>query len=51
MRGFSAYVKGEALYVHHGSLGRGPQPMKRWPIVLILEKKPTQVYINVSMAR
>jgi len=47
---FSGYWKESALWIHHGCLGRSPAPMKRRPLVVFLEKKPTAVFNDVSMA-
>jgi hypothetical protein len=47
---FVAYVSGEKLIVHHGSLGSGPAPMKRQALVLQLERKPATVFVACSMA-
>jgi len=48
--GFTAYWKDSSLWIHHGCLGRYAAPMKRRPLVIFLEKKPTAVYNDVSMA-
>lgn len=47
---FSAYWKDSSLWIHHGCLGRSAAPMKRRPLVVLLEKKPISVYNSVSMA-
>ena len=47
---FSLYMDGVNLYVHHGSLGRGPVPMQRQPLVVELDRKPRTVYVTCSMA-
>lgn len=47
---FSAYWKDSSLWINHGCLGRRAAPMKRRPLVIFLEKKPTDVYNDVSMA-
>jgi hypothetical protein len=48
--GFSAWRANECLYVHHGSLGHFPVPMKRTALVLELDRAPKDVYISCSMA-
>jgi hypothetical protein len=46
---FSAYWKESSLWIHHGCLGRSSAPMRRHPLVVFLEKKPTAVFNDVSM--
>ncbi len=47
---FTAYMKGEELWINHFQMSRRPGLMKKWPIVIFLEKKPAKVYTNISVA-
>ena len=47
---FSAYMKGEELWINHFQMRPGPGSMKKWPIVIFLEKQPAEVHTNISVA-
>ena len=47
---FSAYMKGDEFWLNHFYLSRKPVPMKKWPVVIFLEKQPAKVYTNISLA-
>jgi hypothetical protein len=47
---FSAYMKGDELWLNHFYLSRKPVSMKKWPVVIFLEKQPAKVYTNISLA-
>mgnify|MGYP006967014877 CR=1 FL=1 len=49
--GYFAYWLDSALVIGHGSLGRYPVPMKRHPVIIFLEKEPTALFTEVSMAQ
>jgi len=49
--GFSVYSKGSELWIYHHSLGKEFGPIKRYPIILFLEKQPTNIYIDTGMAQ
>jgi hypothetical protein len=48
--GFTIYVSGDQLIVYHRCLGRSTAPMSRQPLVLLLERKPSEIYVACSMA-
>jgi hypothetical protein len=48
--GFTVYVSGDQLVVYHRCLGRSAVPMSRQPLVLQLERKPSEIYVACSMA-
>ena len=47
---FDVHFDGDDLYIVHSSLGRGPVPMRRQPLVVALPARPRQVYVTVRMA-
>jgi hypothetical protein len=47
---FSAYMKGDRLWIDHFYLSRKPVPMKKWPVVIFLDQQPAEVYTNISVA-
>lgn len=47
---FYASMCEDALYVHHGSLGRSIPPSTRVPIVVFLNQPPIEVFVTWSMA-
>ena len=48
---YSVYVWEEHLQVHHGSLGSGRTLMSRQALVLQLERRPSEVYLEAWAAR
>jgi hypothetical protein len=48
--GFFASVCDESLVVVHGSLGHSTPPSIRAPVIVILQKKPSVVYVDWQMA-
>lgn len=47
---FMVYQRGKCLWVTHGSLGHSAVPMKRQVLVVFLKVRPTQVFVDCSMA-
>jgi hypothetical protein len=47
---FDVGVKGRAVYVYHGSLGRPPVPIRRKALVAVLPAVPETVYVSCGMA-
>jgi hypothetical protein len=48
--GFDVGVRGSAVHVHHGCLGRRPAPMTRKALVAVLPVVPESVLVSCSMA-
>jgi hypothetical protein len=46
---FTAYFHDSILWVSHGCLGRQAVPMRRRPVIIFLEDRPTKVYVDVHM--
>ena len=46
--GFSVYSRGDLLWVAHSSLGRGPVPIRRRPVVVFLGRRPERVLVCVG---
>lgn len=47
---FRVYSKGDVLLVHHESRGSGRVPMKRRPLVVLLERIPSKVWVGCTMS-
>lgn len=47
---FDVGVRGPAVHVHHGCLGRRPAPMGRKALVAVLPAVPESVFVSCSMA-
>ena len=47
---FSIQHKDRSLVVKYGTLGHGPLPMKKQPLLLLLDQKPDVVYCTCSGA-
>lgn len=47
---FTVHQQGKRLWVIHGSLGHQAVPMKRQALVVFLKARPTQVFVDCSMA-
>jgi hypothetical protein len=47
---FDVGLKGTAVHVFHGSLGRHPIPMRRKAVVAVLPAVPEMVYVSCGMA-
>lgn len=47
---FEIYVKGGVVLVRSSTLGSSALPMRRRPVVVILESDPEDIYVSVGMA-
>ena len=47
---FEVYVRGGVVLVTSTTLGKGPLPMRRKPIIVFLESEPQELYVSVLMA-
>jgi hypothetical protein len=46
--GFQVYAREKVLWVMHGSLGSGPVPLRRRPVVAFLAEAPEEVHVSAS---
>lgn len=46
---FSAFFKGSTLWIRHDCLGKSAVPMTRRPVIVFLDRAPTEVYVSVGM--